>query len=284
MVLCSEVFPDDDCRTKVDERNTPFKCQMQEEPYDCTKIVGCDHLKKKRARKFRCRSKRIKQLAEPKYFSQKFSEEEYVNCKKAVEVIRENEEQLPVRIKLLAYPKVRKLVSSREAYRNIVDKQCFNRLEELIGRSLFTMYSRLANVQLPSRSQRRKWTKSDWQRHCEWLKKRALPKKPKDFPMLKRKKVPLNDLMESIYTLSKPRNPSSKFSHQSGYKSSIKLATLIYNPTERIIKLAEPKHPKSDEEDEEFEPFHVNPRALTFVPSNFKRNLKIIFLIIYFHS
>lgn len=269
MVLCRQVNADAECQDIFEGDDKPFKCQATKKSCNCSKIFGCDHLKKKRARKFRCYSKRIQHLAQPKYVSQKYSAEETVNGKAAVEVIRTYEEQTPVRIKLLAYPKVRKLVSSREAYRNIVDKEWYDRFHELIQRSMLTMYSRMANVQLPDRSVCKKWTKADWQHHCEWLKKRAIPKVPKELPAMKRKKVPLNVLMASMFELSKPRNPRSKFHNRCGYKSSVKLATLSYKPTERVLKLAEPKHPKVEDDEEELEPFQVNPRALTFKPSKF---------------
>lgn len=40
------------------------------------------------------------------------------------------------------------------------------------------MYSRLGNVQMPPPDQKTKaWTQADWDRHEEWLKVRAQPKK-----------------------------------------------------------------------------------------------------------
>lgn len=271
MVLCRKINLAAGCEDALNGGKAPFKCPVPST--HCETIVGNDHLKKKRAHKFRCRSKRITSLARPKYFSQKYLEEKTCNGKAAVEVIRTYEEQTPVRIKLLAYPKVRKLVSSREAYRNIVDKQWYERFEELINRSMLTMYSRMADVQLPNRSQRKKWTRADWQRHCEWLKKRAMPKMQPAQPEKKRKKVPLQDLMNSMETLSKPRHKNTKFRTSCGFKSSVKIGTLNYKPTERILKLAEPKHSKSDEDLElEFDPFQVNPRALVTVASKFVLN------------
>lgn len=271
MVLCRKFNPSAGCEDVSDGGTAPFKCPVSSTP--CETIVGHDHLKKKRARKFRCRSKRITSLAQPKYLTRKYLEEETCNGKAAVEVIRTFEEQTPVRIKLLAYPKVRKLVSSREAYRNIVDKQWYERFEELIQRSMLTMYSRMADVQLPNRSQRKKWTRADWQRHCEWLKKRAMPKMQPAQTEKKRKNVPLKDLMKSMEKLSKPRHENTKFRSSCGFKSSVKIGTLNYKPTERILKLAEPKHSKSDEDLElEFEPFQVNPRALVTVASKFRSN------------
>lgn len=235
----------------------------------CKNIVGRDHLKMKRARRFRCKSKRIINLAQPQYLTEKYSEQILPQKKTSVEIVRAHEEQTPVRINLLAYPKVRKLISSREAYKGVVDKQWYGRFEDLIKRSMFTMYSRLANVQLPEKSQRNKWTKADWQRHCEWLKKRALPKREKHPQPVERKKVPLSDLIASMHELSRPRNPRSKYSERCGFISTVKSSAKLYEPTERILKLAAPKFQKDEVDEDDLGPFHVNPNALSFKPCNF---------------
>lgn len=238
------------------------------DPCKYANVVGCDHLKTKRARKFRCRNKRIRQLAQPKIVTQKYCEEEIKRGKMEVEVIRTFEEQTPVRIKLLSYPKVRKLVSSREAYKEIVNKEWYGRFEDLIRRSLLTMYSRLGNVKLPDKTCRKKWTKAEWKRHCEWLKSRARPKMVLQAPKPKRKKVPLEALVTSVYLLSRPRYPRKKYHAFCGYFSPVKEAALTYEPSERILKLASAKNPMDIDEDER-DPFQVNPRALKFQPSKF---------------
>lgn len=271
MLSChkSESF-DDGCGdvSSIDEESS--KCKRQKTDCDCSKIVGNDHLKGKRARKFKCRSKRITNLAQPKWRTEKCCYETPISKGPEVEVIRPEVEQTPVRIKMLSYPKVSKLVSARDEYKRIVSKQWYDRLETYIQKSMMTMYSRLANCQLPDRTQHKKWTKADWKRHCEWMKKRALPKKLKVTPLkTKRKAVPLDSLFESIANLSKPRNPRKKYRFRCGYVSTVKEAAMLYQPTERILKLAAPKKPKELEEEEEDDvaPFHVNPRALEYKPS-----------------
>lgn len=263
MVLCHQVNSLSNCNN-VGAIHPP--CQ-DVNPCECSEIIGSDHLKEKRARRFRCKSKRIRKLAQPKILTRKYCEEETKSEKTAVEIIRTFEEQTPVRIKLLAYPKVRKLVSSRDAYKGIIDKEWQERFENLIRRSMLTMYSRLANVQMPDASSRKKWTREDWLRHCEWLKKRAIPKMPKHPPQPKRKKVPITALINSMYLLSRPRQPRDKFRPYFGYSSPVKDSALSYEPSNRIMQLAVPKHPKNEEDEEEIDPFQVNPRALKFQPS-----------------
>lgn len=245
---------------------------------DCVQIVGHDHLKSKRARRFRCKNKRIRQLAEPKNFNQKYCDEVMMrNTKTAVEIVRPNEEQLPMRIKMLSYPKVRKLISSRDTYKSLVERE---RFENLIRRSMLTMYSRLANVHPPCESKQEKWTKADWERHCEWLKTRALPKMPKSPPPAKSgKKVPIQQLLMSMYALSRPRHPSQKYRPRCGYVSTVKASAQVYMPSERVLQLALPK--VKDADDDDSDPFQIKPEALKAKPC--KRNsLENIFLLLSF--
>lgn len=269
MVLCCQVA---DCASDTFD-NAPIKVKTFNctEPCDCIKIAGRDHLKTKRARKFRCKSKRIQRLALPKYFTPKYCEPEPEKAKLSVEIVRPYDEPTPVRIKLLAHPKVHHLVSSRDAYKGFVDKEWYGRFENLIHRSMLTMYSRLANVQLPESSKRKKWTRADWQRHCEWLKERAVPKLPKTPPPLKSKKVPIEKLMESVFELSRPRNPRKKYRRHYGYESLVKDATKFYQPTPRIMQLAVPKQ-KAEDDPTEVEPFQVKPSALKFKMRKFENH------------
>jgi hypothetical protein len=227
-------------------------------------------MKVQRLRKFRCKSKRIRQLAQPKNVTGKYCGEEVKQGKPLVEIIRTFEEPTPVRIKMLAYPKVRKLVSSRDAYKEIVGKERDKRFENLISRSMLTMYSRLANVQLPEKACRKKWTRSDWQRHCEWLKSRALPKREIKEQLEERKKVPIDSLTTSIYKLSRPRYPRKKYRPIYGYRSLVKDGALKYDITERVRNLANPKRlADEDDKDEDYDPFQVRLNALRFNPSRY---------------
>lgn len=265
MVLCRQANSFVNMNDGVSAESEFFS--RSEKSCDCVKIVGHDHLKLKRAGKFRCKSKRIRQLAEPKNLTRKYCEEVVEPGKVDVEIVRPDEEQTPVRIKLLSYPNVRKLVSSRNTYKSIVDKEWFGRFENLINNSMATMYSRLANVHLPNKLQRKKWTKADWERHCQWLKKRAVPKMPKLPPPTKRKikKIPIEQLMVSALALSRPRHQNQKYRPRCGYVSTVKASARVYTPTERVLELAAPKV-KPEEEEPENDPFQVKPSALKSHP------------------
>lgn len=270
MVLCRQENSFDRCEDNIDDgASDDSECISRlEKSCDCVKIVGHDHLKSKRARKFRCKSARIRQLAEPKNLTKKYCEEVQVVGKVDVEIVRPDEEQTPVRIKLLAYPKVRKLVSSRNTYKSIVDKEWYGRFENLINQSMLTMYSRLANVHLPNKQQRKKWTKADWERHCQWLKKRALPKMPKLPPPAKKKvkKVPIEQLKASMLALSRPRHQTQKYRPRCGYVSTVKDSARVYAPTQRVLALAQPKEKPEGEEEVDVDPFKVKPSALKSHP------------------
>lgn len=249
-----------------------FNCSsiISKRPLNCKKYFGSDHLKYKRQKKFNCKNKRIRILAQPKYFTPKFVRIEGRNLDKNIEISREV--NLSTRIKMLSVPKVRKLVASLEDYRKTIDYEKLDNISNLINCSMMTMYSRLANVHLTEpRVPRRKWNAKDWQQHCEWLKQRACPKKipkPKRSP---RKIVPLSELEASINNLSQPRSPREKYRPTYGCQSAVKSASKLYTPTERVIKLSEPKAIKGlEEEIPELEgTFYVKPNALKYIISKF---------------
>lgn len=114
----------------------------------CRKFFGTTHLKELKMSKLKCK-KRIKVLAQPRHQREKYFPKLIEPGKPKVQVIRSYEEQTPVRIKLLSYPKVRKLISARNEYKDFVNKAWMKRFDRLIEESLYTMYSRLANVHLP---------------------------------------------------------------------------------------------------------------------------------------
>lgn len=251
-----------ECRRKSKYFSLPFECQRE--------IFGSDHLTHKRIRKFCCKNKRIRLLAKPKHYTPKFLNENEIPNDKEIEVVHANEIELPTRIKLLAFPKVRKLIATRDAYQGgNVDKNRILKIENLASRSMLSMYSRLANVQFVSKPEKnKKWTKEDFARHCEWLKKRACPKPLRLPPKIKRKKVPLKKLLVSIYQLSIPRHPREKFLKHHGYKSVVKKSAMLYEPSDRINKLSVPRKIVIDDEfSEPLDPFVVNPSSLIYKPS-----------------
>lgn len=276
-MVSSQLFNHCEGNSSSESASESFNCPTK--LCDCVQIVGHDHLKSKRARKFRCKNKRIRQLAEPKSFNQKYCEEVLRNTKTAVEIVRPSEEHLPMRIKMLSYPKVRKLISSRDTYKSLVERE---RFENLIRRSMLTMYSRLANVHPPcDPTKQKKWTKADWERHCEWLKKRAMPKMLKNPPPAKSgKKVPLQQLLMSMYALSRPRHPSQKYRPRCGYVSTVKASAQVYTPSERVLQLAVPKVKDADGEDDS-DPFQIKPEALKAKPCKMTSREKILWLLLF---
>ncbi|XP_070493960.1 uncharacterized protein Theg [Chironomus tepperi] len=242
-------------------------------PLNCKKYFGSDHLKYKRQKRFKCKNKRIRILAQPKYYTPKYTTNECRNLDKNIEISREV--NLSTRIKMLAIPKVRKLVASAEQYRTAIDCEKLCNINNLIHHSMMTMYSRLANVHLTeSRTPCRKWDAKDWQKHCEWLKKRACPKKIKEPKKPPRKVVPLSELEASFNNLSQPRYPREKYRPTYGYQSAVRNASKLYIPTKRLIKLSEPKKIKDeleeeqDENDEQKETFYANPNALKYIATD----------------
>ena len=286
MVCCLQPDPVFGCDDVASFDGDEYKCKKlpKKKCCDCSKFAGCDHLKGKRARKYRC-NKRIRRLANPKWMTEKHCGQGMAMPNKRIEIIRLEEEQTPVRIRMLAYPKVRKLVSNRNDYKRIVDKQWYGQIETFIEKSMKTMYSRLANVHLPDQCRRKKWTKEDWQHHCEWLQKRALPKVAKPSPRINRKRVPLDTLLPSLLELSKPKKAIQKFRYRCGFQSAVKHAAMLYQPTERIKILSLPKKLNKDEEEPE-NPFAVNPNALKYQPSEFPMKVghSVHFNFLFFHS
>lgn len=263
---CSDDDSKNPCCKKSSKKSLPFECKRE--------IFGSNHLIRKRAKKFRCKSKRIRLLAQPKHSRTKFINEPVTpTTGKNIEILRPDVDTLPTRIKLLAFPKVRKLLATRDAYRGgNIDRTRVKRIENLASRSLLTMYSRLANVQIPDKRERKpKWKREDWAKHCEWLQRRACPKPLRLPPRIKRKNVPLKKLLNSIYQLSMPRYQCEKYLPPHGYESVVKESAKVYEPTERILKLSVPKkvHVGEDEEENEnIDPYEVNPKALTYKPSS----------------
>lgn len=255
-----------------DSKFNEFHCSpnISKKQLNCKKYFGSDHLKYKRQRKFKCKNKRIRLLAQPKYYTPKYTQNEGRNVDKNVEISREV--NLSTRVEMLSVPKVRKLFALLEDCKKTVDYEKLGNISSLINYSMMTMYSRLANVHLTEpRIPRRKWNAKDWQNHCEWLKQRACPKKIPKPKRSQRKIVPLSELEASINNLSQPRFPKEKYRPTYGCQSAVKNTSKLYIPTERIIKLSEPKKIKGlEEEIAEIEgTFYVNPNALKYIMSKY---------------
>ena len=260
----------------VDSQFEGFYCSLKtgKRPLNCRKYFGSDHLKYKRQKRFKCKNKRIRTLAQPKYYTPKFVSNEGRNLDKNIEISRQI--NLSTRIRMLSVPKVRKLVASLEDYRKTVDNEKLGNINNLLHYSMMTMYSRLANVHLTeTRIPRRKWTAADWQKHCQWLKQRACPKKIPQPKKPQQKIVPLSELEASIHNLSQPRYPREKYRPTYGFQSGVRNSSKVYIPTKRMIQLSVPKRIKGLEEesedlgDEAKETFYANPNALKYNASKF---------------
>jgi hypothetical protein len=239
-------------------------------------IFGSGHLLESKNKKFACKSDRIKYLAQPRHPVPKYNPPKVTRLRYNIPIVRLDEDnQLSTRIKMLSYPKVRKLISAKNEYKDFIDHDRLRRYDELIKESSMTMYSRLANVHLPEKRQSmpKKWTKEDWERHCEWLRKRSCPKEVKEYLPEPRYFVPLDDLQDSINNLSQPKKvrirekylPEVDRCRYCIYRPGEKRgAKYLSEPPERIMKLAKPKCLKEEEDDDDFQPFSVNPNALKY--------------------
>lgn len=150
-------------------------------PCPFAKIPSPVNLRKRLRRHFRA-PPRIRWLARPKQQTAKFTQPLVVPRGRQIQIIRDP--LISTRLKQLAVPKVRKLVATRNACCRFKDALYIDRFDRMIKKSLFTVYSRLANVEVPPRrTPPPKWTESEWQAHYEWLGRRANAKWPFDFKL-----------------------------------------------------------------------------------------------------
>lgn len=113
---------------------------------------------------------------------------------------------------------------------------------------MFTLYSRLGNIQLPEDEEKvRKWTKEEWERHAKWLDSRACAK-----PLIKcdpkpREWRPLKKLQKRLKTLAKPKSYPVlvKTLEFNSTLTKISIAAKEYMATDRICSLSRPKDPQS---------------------------------------
>lgn len=260
----------------------PAPCPSKKpKPCDLSNFAGNSHKKSMMAKKFRCKSRRLKNLAKPKIVTPKFSSLETINDNKLkVQII--SDEQTPVRIKMLSFPKVRKLVATRDEFDGIIEQEWTERFKNLIDQSKATLYSRLANVNLSCgfKGQIRKWTPKEWARHREWLAKRAAPRpvfveksQAQQKPVFMKNYRPKStdeDFETAMKRLSSPRHPRKKFKPTCGFKSTVETSALSYKITERTLKLAvkTSKNPQSaDSPADAPDPFSVKLAALVSKPS-----------------
>ncbi|KAI9584490.1 uncharacterized protein LOC119634513 [Glossina fuscipes] len=158
-------------------------------------------------------------------------------CKleKSIEISRLDERK-HTRTEQLAYPKARQLLLFKEEAYNLFDPFRNANYNRLIRKSLFSMYSRLANVQPPQKRKIiPKWDRKEWARHTAKLNKLAKPKKPKKIPREPSKRMPLKSMKRFKY-LAEPKK------HELLEKPEWTITDVMYRykASKRLIDLSQP--------------------------------------------
>uniref|UniRef100_A0A023EQJ5 Putative testicular haploid n=1 Tax=Aedes albopictus TaxID=7160 RepID=A0A023EQJ5_AEDAL len=270
-------------------------------PCNCP-LVDCEFSGQQRkvstTRKYRT-SRRIRKLAKPKCRGAKFYQRPVSQYGRTIQMIRAYQEpHASTRIQQLALPKVRKLIAARDAYRRFINRCWYDRFGKRIKRSMFTVYSRLANVHLPStESKLIKMTPEQWKQHQQWLSKNAQPKPLKKPETKSRKRMPLIQLLDRVMDLSTPRWKCNKYDGPAKFRAvlpgalkatasdrvkalcqpkerhrrakgpykedlSIPKGALEAVATQRVLDLAQPKIYRNVKNEYRENPFMVDPRAL----------------------
>ncbi|XP_055549063.1 uncharacterized protein LOC129732301 [Wyeomyia smithii] len=193
------------------------------------------------ARKYKT-SRRIRKLARAKYCGAKFHQRPVSQYGRTIQMIRSYKEPIASnRLQQLAVPKVRKLIAAREEYKRFLNRCWYDRFSKRIKRSMFTVYSRLANVQLPPEvAKTSKMTPEQWQHHKQWLAVNARPKQVKQSKPKPRKRMTYSQLLERIINLSTPRWEREKYSGPPKLQP-VKASALKAVPTARLMELCIPK-------------------------------------------
>uniref|UniRef100_A0A182Q6T9 Uncharacterized protein n=1 Tax=Anopheles farauti TaxID=69004 RepID=A0A182Q6T9_9DIPT len=186
-------------------------------------------------------SRRTRYLAKPRNPRTRYEPRLVARFTKQTEVSRPYKEPtVSKRLQQLALPHVRKLVAAQQDYRRFIARRQQDQLEKRIKKSIFTVYSRLANVQLPAIEKLKGMSPDEWQRHQDWLVRNAQPKQPPEPEKPQRPRKPLTELIERIETLSEPRFTRKKFAGQEKPGPAAKPAALKALPSDHVAKLAEP--------------------------------------------
>lgn len=112
------------------------------------------HKRRIRRRRYRrVPSPRIIRLSHPRYYTPQFNQPSRWQRCRGPEVVRLDthhvDKTLSTRLQQLSLPPVRILRSARNEYRYTLDKQRVGNMNRHLQKSLFTLYTRLANVQMP---------------------------------------------------------------------------------------------------------------------------------------
>uniref|UniRef100_A0A1Q3G5D5 Testicular haploid n=1 Tax=Culex tarsalis TaxID=7177 RepID=A0A1Q3G5D5_CULTA len=188
-------------------------------------------------------SRRIRKLAKPRQKTAKFHPRPVTQYGRMIQKIDAyREPYASTRIQQLSIPKVRKLVAAREEYQRFINRCWYDRFSKRIKRSMFTVYSRLANVQLPEVGPPKtaKMTPEQWARHQEWLALRAKHKVAKVRKVKPRKRAPLDVLMDRIGDLALPRSEGKKFNRKLLVYYAVKPGALKAIASTRLLELCVP--------------------------------------------
>ncbi|XP_049279291.1 uncharacterized protein LOC125761818 [Anopheles funestus] len=186
-------------------------------------------------------SRRIQYLAKPRLPRGRYEPRAVIRSTKQTEVCRTYKEPYASkRIQQLALPHVRKLVAAQQEYRRFIARRQQDHLEKRIKKSIFTVYSRLANVQLPEVDKFKGMTQEEWQKHQDWLVRNAQAKQAPVADPPKRERKPLAALINRIESLSEPRFARKKFTGPEKVGPAAKPAALKAMASEHVAKLAEP--------------------------------------------
>uniref|UniRef100_A0A182M416 Uncharacterized protein n=1 Tax=Anopheles culicifacies TaxID=139723 RepID=A0A182M416_9DIPT len=186
-------------------------------------------------------SRRTQYLAKPRMPRARYEPRAVNRSTKQTEVCRTYKEpNASKRIQQLALPHVRKLVAAQQEYRRFIDRRRQDQLEKRIKKSIFTVYSRLANVTLPEIDKLKGMSPDEWQKHQEWLTRNAQPKQAPAPEEPKRERKPLTALINRIESLSEPRYARKKFTGPEKAGPAAKPAALKAMPSDHVAKLAVP--------------------------------------------
>ncbi|XP_035916279.1 uncharacterized protein LOC118513965 [Anopheles stephensi] len=186
-------------------------------------------------------SRRTQYLAKPRLPRCRYEPRAVARGPKQTEVCRAYKEPYASkRLQQLALPHVRKLVAAQQEYRRFIARRQQDQLEKRIKKSIFTVYSRLANVRLPSVDKMKGMSPEEWQKHQDWLVRNAQPKQAPAPDEPKRERKPLAVLINRIESLSEPRFARKKFTGPGKPGPAAKPAALKAMASDHVAKLAEP--------------------------------------------
>ncbi|XP_049531012.1 uncharacterized protein LOC125948718 [Anopheles darlingi] len=186
-------------------------------------------------------SRRIRYLACPRRVRQKFHHRPVLVRRQETEIVRSYQEPYASRrIQQLALPRVRSLLVVRQHYRRLLSEEQEKQLNNWIKKSVLTIYSQLASVELPEQPAAKIMTMEDWQRHQEWLDRNARHKEPPVLTSPQSKRKPLAELLDRVESLSIPKYSRKKVTGKEPKMPAVKPAALKATPSEHVMKLAEP--------------------------------------------